>query len=166
MILFTFNRLFAVADLFTNRTLREMWSDVPALKFHVTHADQLKFWIMLEESELTILKVDNFMLFIKRIQMFWGKNREKAASHQELNLDILLVQPVLCHWATTTGREFLSDAPFFGLSLWTQFKLALYACASGWSSTLEPRSKLRDGSIWSIQRWTAFLKLPGTCLRQ
>ena len=97
MILFTFNRLFAVADLFTNRTLREMWSDVPALKFHATHADQLKFWIMVEESELTILKVDNFMLFIKRIQMFCSKNREKAASHQELNLDILLVQPVLCH---------------------------------------------------------------------
>ena len=49
------------------------------------------------------------------------------------------------------GREFLSDAPFFGLSLWTQFKLALCACASGWSSTLEPRTKLGDGSIWSIQ---------------
>ena len=49
------------------------------------------------------------------------------------------------------GCEFLSDAPFFGLSLWTQFKLALCACASGWSSTLEPRSKLGDGSIWSIQ---------------
>ena len=49
------------------------------------------------------------------------------------------------------GREFLSDAPFFGLSLWTEFKLALCACVSGWSSTLEPRSKLGDGSIWSIQ---------------
>ena len=36
------------------------------------------------------------------------------------------------------GREFLSDAPFFGLSLWTEFKLANCACASGWSSTLEP----------------------------
>ena len=32
------------------------------------------------------------------------------------------------------------------------FKLALCACASGWSSTLEPRSKLGNGSIWSIQR--------------
>ena len=31
------------------------------------------------------------------------------------------------------GREFLSDAPFFGLSLWTEFKLANCACASGWS---------------------------------
>ena len=49
------------------------------------------------------------------------------------------------------GREFLSDKPFFGLSLWTQFKLALCACVSGWSSTLESRSKLGDGSIWSIQ---------------
>ena len=28
--------------------------------------------------------------------------------------------------------EFLSDAPFFGLSLWTESKLANCACASGW----------------------------------
>ena len=46
-----------------------------------------------------------------------------------------------------TVCEFLSDAPFFGLSLWTQFKLALCACASGWSSTLEPRSKLGDSLV-------------------
>ena len=31
------------------------------------------------------------------------------------------------------GGEFLSDAPFFGLSLWTEFKLANCACVSGWS---------------------------------
>ena len=30
-------------------------------------------------------------------------------------------------------REFLSDAPFFGLSLWTEFKLANCTCTSGWS---------------------------------
>ena len=41
------------------------------------------------------------------------------------------------------GSEFLSDAPFFGLSLWTEFKLANCACASGWSClmNLDLRSK-------------------------
>ena len=33
----------------------------------------------------------------------------------------------------TTEGEFLSDAPFFRLSLWTEFKLANCACVSGWS---------------------------------
>ena len=32
-----------------------------------------------------------------------------------------------------SGREFLSDAPFFGLSLRTELQLANCACASGWS---------------------------------
>ena len=31
------------------------------------------------------------------------------------------------------GCEFLSDAPIFGLSLWTELKVANCACASGWS---------------------------------
>ena len=35
-------------------------------------------------------------------------------------------------WRTTV-REFLSDAPFFGLSLCTEFQLANCACVSGWS---------------------------------
>ena len=48
------------------------------------------------------------------------------------------------------GCEFLSDAPFFGLSLRMQFKLALCACASGWSSTLEPRSKLGDDPKFGV----------------
>ena len=50
--------------------------------------------------------------------------------------------------ATVTGsgrgsREFLSDAPFFGLSLWTEFKQANCACVSGWSClmNLDLRSK-------------------------
>ena len=36
-------------------------------------------------------------------------------------------------------------APFFGLSLWTEFKLANCACASGWSClmNLDLRSKFR-----------------------
>jgi len=42
------------------------------------------------------------------------------------------------------GHEFLSDAPFFGLSLCAEFQLANCACVSGWSSTLEPRSNLGD----------------------
>ena len=39
--------------------------------------------------------------------------------------------------------EFLSDAPFFRLSPWTEFKLANCACASGWSClmNLDLRSK-------------------------
>ena len=52
------------------------------------------------------------------------------------------------------GDEFLSDAPFFGLGLWTQFKLALCACASGCSSTLEPRGgwKLVISDAQLVQR--------------
>ena len=43
----------------------------------------------------------------------------------------------------STVREFLSDAPFFRLSLWTEFKLTNCACASGWSClmNLDLRSK-------------------------
>ena len=40
--------------------------------------------------------------------------------------------------ASDAVGEFLSDAPFFGLSLWTELKVANCACASGWSSTFEP----------------------------
>ena len=47
-------------------------------------------------------------------------------------------KPPSNRFETTSGGEFLSDAPFFGLFLWTEFKLANCACASGWSSTLEP----------------------------
>jgi len=52
--------------------------------------------------------------------------------------------PQICNrmWASTSCYrpvcEFLSDALFFGLSLWTEFKLANRACASGWwTSTFE-----------------------------
>ena len=48
-------------------------------------------------------------------------------------------------------REFLSDAPFFGLSSSNWH----CACVSGWSSTLEPtRSKLGDGSIYKASAVT------------
>ena len=39
------------------------------------------------------------------------------------------------------GSEFLSDAPFFGLSLWTELKVANCACASG-------RSCLMNLNLW------------------
>ena len=57
--------------------------------------------------------------------------------------------------------EFLSDAPFFGLSLCAEFQLANCACASGWSSTLEPRSNMAlfgypssNSCFWSCQAHT------------
>ena len=67
---------------------------------------------------------------------------------------------IVCHFSmvntSDTVCEFLSDTPFFGLSVCTQFKLANCACTSGLGSTLEPWSKLGYGSIiWSIQLRTA-----------
>ena len=53
---------------------------------------------------------------------------------------VLIVTRLSPH-STTLVREVLSDAPYFGLSLWTHFKLALCACASGWSSTVEPKKQ-------------------------
>jgi len=44
--------------------------------------------------------------------------------------------------ATTPVSEFLSDAPFFRLSLWMEFKLANCACASGWSQPLNLEANL------------------------
>ena len=59
-----------------------------------------------------------------------------------------------------TGGEFLSDAPFFGLSLWTESKLANCACASRWSClmNLDLRSKFwlflsYIGSFVGVSSW-------------
>ena len=46
---------------------------------------------------------------------------------------VFCVGGAINHQGNHTGSEFLSDAPFFGLSLWTEFKLANCTCASGWS---------------------------------
>ena len=61
-------------------------------------------------------------------------------------VDGILYTPSTCRLelkAPEPGGEFLSDAPFFGLSLWTEFKLVNCACASGWSClmNLDLRSK-------------------------
>jgi len=47
-------------------------------------------------------------------------------------LDSIPYQAFTAACRYSTGREFLSDAPFFG-RLCTQFKLGNCACASGWS---------------------------------
>ena len=46
-----------------------------------------------------------------------------------------------------TGCEFLSDAPFFGLSLCTEFQLANCACASGWSCLMNFDLKFHLGLL-------------------
>ena len=46
-----------------------------------------------------------------------------------------------------TGCEFLSDAPFFGLSLCTEFQLANCACASGWSCLMNFDLKFHLGRL-------------------
>ena len=77
--------------------------------------------------------------------------RRSRAIQYKMNDDVcgfhLLLYATLTIW-TSAWRvpavcEFLSDAPFFGLSLWTEFKLANCACASGWSClmNLDLRSK-------------------------
>ena len=52
-------------------------------------------------------------------------------------------EPTVLEYGLPPAREFLSDAPFLGLCLWTEFKLANCACASGWSClmNLDLRSK-------------------------
>ena len=41
--------------------------------------------------------------------------------------------------------EFLSDAPFFGLSLWMELKVANCACASGWGCLMNLDLSLLGG---------------------
>jgi len=43
------------------------------------------------------------------------------------------------------GGEFLSDAPFFGLSLCMEFQLANCTCASGWSCLMNFDLKFHPG---------------------
>ena len=49
------------------------------------------------------------------------------------------------------GSEFLSDAPFFGLSLCTEFQLANCACTSGWSCLMNLDLQESKFTFWPFQ---------------
>ena len=57
------------------------------------------------------------------------------------------------------GGEFLSDSPFFGLSLWTEFKLANCASASGWKCLMEPRPSFEVLAISKLPRVINFVSV-------
>ena len=101
----------------------------------------------------------NFLLFSKRRATGPSYGKFIHMPHLRALRDCSLVSTAaveqkvggVSETTSITVCEFLSDAPFFGLSLCTEFQLANCACASGWSCLMNLDLQESKFTFWLFQ---------------